>query len=249
MPAPHNPAAGGLAPRWPASLVHVVAWGGGTIFVASLGYFLYAYLVVYGRPAADGPWGPPAALNVALFTAFGLHHSAFARAGFRAWVSRSVDPRLERSVYVWISSALFLAVCWLWRPVPGDLYRLEGAWWWAGASVQIAGMLLTHFGSRALDALDLAGIRQVQRARRGRPPRLVTSGVYALVRHPFYFGWVLLVFGAPHMTMTRAVFAGVSTLYLVVAIPLEERGLVHTFGPDYEDYRRRVRWRMLPFVY
>jgi methanethiol S-methyltransferase len=80
-------------------------------------------------------------------------------------------------------------------------------------------------------------------------PRLVTSGVYAVVRHPLYFGWALLVFGAPHMTMTRAVFAVVSTLYLAVAIPWEERSLTTTFGADYEAYARRVRWRMVPFLY
>lgn len=237
---PHGP---------PSAAARTAAWTGGILFVASLCYFLYAYLVIFGRPAPAGPWVGPAALNFALFTAFALHHSVFARTSFRAWIRRLADPRLERSIYVWISSLLFLAVCWLWRPVPGELYRLTGTWWWIGIGVQLAGMLVTHVASRALDPLDLAGIRQASGHDRKPLPRLVSSGLYRFVRHPIYFGWVLLVFGAPHMTMTRFVFAVVSTAYVMLAIPFEERGLVGSYGHDYEAYRRAVRWRMLPPIY
>jgi methanethiol S-methyltransferase len=251
MQASHGRPSGGSYTGRPSALARASAWAGGVAFVASLGYFLYAYLVQFGRPAPAGPWAPPATINVALFTAFALHHSLFARTRLKTWLRRAADPRLERSIYVWISSLLFLAVCWLWRPVPGELYRLDGAWWWLAIAVQMTGMLLTHLGSRALDALHLAGIRQVETpaADHAPPQALVTSGVYGLVRHPFYLGWALIVFGAPHMTLTRFTFAVISTLYLMVAIPWEERSLRESFGPTYAEYQRRVRWRMLPFVY
>ncbi len=51
------------------------------------------------------------------------------------------------------------------------------------------------------------------------------------------------------MTATRAAFAVISTAYLMIAIPWEERGLVETFGPKYEEYRRSVKTRMIPWVY
>ena len=51
------------------------------------------------------------------------------------------------------------------------------------------------------------------------------------------------------MTATRATFAIVTTLYLAIAIPWEERSLVQIFGRDYEVYCQQVRWRMLPGVY
>jgi len=73
--------------------------------------------------------------------------------------------------------------------------------------------------------------------------------VYGFVRHPLYFAWVLMVFAAPSMTGTRLVFAVLSTAYLAMAIPWEERTLVQVFGPEYEAYRRAVRWRMLPGIY
>jgi protein-S-isoprenylcysteine O-methyltransferase Ste14 len=73
--------------------------------------------------------------------------------------------------------------------------------------------------------------------------------LYRLVRHPIYFAWVLMVWPAPVMTGTRLCFAVLSTLYLAVAIPFEERTLRRTFGPAYDGYATRVRWRMVPFLY
>ena len=76
-----------------------------------------------------------------------------------------------------------------------------------------------------------------------------TRGLYRVVRHPIYLGWLLLVAGAPLMTSTRLAFATISVVYLVIAIPYEECSLVDSFGAPYLAYRRQVRWRMLPGVY
>ena len=113
--------------------------------------------------------------------------------------------------------------------------------------------------------LDLAGVRPFLSTRAGDPvdvaqgdPEraegsghvpLVTTGLYGFVRHPLYFSWMLLVFAAPYMTMTRLTFAVLSTSYLAIAIPFEERALIRVFGTQYREYQRRVRWRMLPGVY
>ena len=75
-----------------------------------------------------------------------------------------------------------------------------------------------------------------------------TSGPYGLVRHPIYLGWILVVFSVPTMTMTRLAFAGISCLYLILAIPLEERTLRATAGAAYDRYTQRVRWRLIPGV-
>ena len=75
------------------------------------------------------------------------------------------------------------------------------------------------------------------------------TGPYRWVRHPLYLGWVLMVFGAAHMTGDRLAFAAITTAYLVVAIPWEERSLRQSFGDEYARYMRDVRWRMIPFIY
>ena len=118
-----------------------------------------------------------------------------------------------------------------------------------GYAAQLAGALVTWRATRAIDVGHLAGIRQAAGDPRAGAPALETAGLYRLVRHPVYLGWVLIVFGTPALTGTRAVFAVVSTAYLVAAIPLEERALVEAFGAEYEAYRRRVRWRLLPGIW
>lgn len=228
------------------------AWTSAAAFLASLLFFLYSYFVRFDDPGTPGAWVNPALVNLALFTAFALHHSLFARSGLKRRVAAAVSPALERTVYTLVSSVLFALVCWLWQGVPGTVYTLAAPWIWLAYGTVFAGLLITAQGARALDVLDLAGVRQVlnSRAPASRPPTpLRTDGLYGFVRHPVYFGWVLIVFGAPSMTLTRLSFAVISSLYLAVAVPFEERSLIETFGPDYASYRERVRWRMIPGIY
>lgn len=235
----------------PGFMALAFAWAGAAIFVASLSLFLYMYAVPWGAEAS-GAIRRPALIDTGLFTIFALHHSLLARTGAKDLITRLVPTRLERSVYTWAASTLFLIVCIEWRPVAGVLYSLPRGWHLLGYGAQAAGLFLTMQGTAALDALDLAGVRQVLNARRAERPRhvpLKTDGVFGIVRHPLYFGWVLVVFGAPVMTGTRLIFAVVSTLYLAVAVPFEERSLTDVFGDAYGEYQRRTRWRIVPGIW
>ena len=58
-----------------------------------------------------------------------------------------------------------------------------------------------------------------------------------------------MTFGAPHMTGDRLAFAAITTAYLIVAIPWEERSLRQSFGDAYAATSADVRWRMIPFIY
>jgi protein-S-isoprenylcysteine O-methyltransferase Ste14 len=217
---------------------------GALVFFASLAYFLYSYVTTFGEPASDGAIAPAITWNVALFTVFALHHSVFARERVRAAIARRLPQPLERSFYVWVASAMFIAVCALWRPVPGVAWRVDGPMIWALRAAQAAGVWLTLRSAVVLDIRDLAGLR---------PPRgaieFKTSGPYGWVRHPIYSGWFLMVLAVSPMTMTRLVFAVVSCAYLIVAIPFEERSMRRAAADAYERYRKQVRWRLVPGVY
>jgi isoprenylcysteine carboxyl methyltransferase (ICMT) family protein YpbQ len=221
-------------------------WAGGALFVGSLTATVYAYALGWSAPRAAGriAWTPLAA-NSAWFLVFALHHSLFARERVKAWFARYVPDRLLRSVYVWIASALWLAVIAAWTPLGGLVFeQTAAAARLAHAAVQAAGLWLIARSAGAIDPLELAGIRAS-----ARPTSLQARGPYRLVRHPLYLGWILVVFGAATMTADRLVFAVMSTLYLVVAIPWEERSLERAFGEAYGEYRARVRWRVIPYVY
>jgi protein-S-isoprenylcysteine O-methyltransferase Ste14 len=232
----------------------IVAWTGAGLFAASLAWFVYCYEVRFGRPAPAGRATAAVVVNALLFSAFAVHHSVLARSGVKRAMRQIVPPELERSIYTWVASLLFLVVCTWWQPVPGVLYQLDGPWRAVAWTSQVLALVLTYRASRALDVLNLAGIRDVVGPGDNGPaasegPPLTTEGLYGFVRHPVYFAWALFVFSAPTMTGTRAAFAVISTAYLMIAIPWEERGLVDTFGEKYEGYRRRVKTRMIPWVY
>jgi protein-S-isoprenylcysteine O-methyltransferase Ste14 len=183
-----------------------------------------------------------------LFTVFALHHSLFARSPLKTWIERVWPPKLERAIYVWVASLLFLIVCGAWQPVPGALWRLSGGPGALLRAVQFGGVVLTLVAARHLDAFSLAGIRQVSQAAEPAPA-LDETGPYGLVRHPIYLGWFLMVWGTPAMTGTRFVFAAISCSYLLLAITYEERDLRRTFGAAYDRYMQRVRWKVLPGVH
>jgi len=230
-------------------VARATAWLGGAVFILSLAFFGWSYGVRFGRMPSGGSADTAAALgvNAILFTVFALHHSVMARSGAKAWLTRVVPPALERSVYVWIASLIFGATCALWRDIPVVLYDVPWPAKGACLTLQGWGVWLTLRSAGVIDPLELAGIRQV--LGRVRPPSFKVFGPYHLVRHPIYFGWALMTFGAPLMTGTRLSFAVISTAYLMIAIPFEERSLIEVFGDEYRAYQARVRWRMVPGVY
>ncbi|MEZ5294131.1 MAG: hypothetical protein R2745_23820 [Vicinamibacterales bacterium] len=226
----------------------VVAWLGALGAAAALGYAAWFYYAVVDEP------GPPRASvagavlwNVGTFTLFAVHHSVMVRTGLRERWQQVVSPRLERSSYVWIASALLALVCATWRRVPGVLYSAAPPLSWLLLGLQASGVALSLAGARVLDARELAGIRQA--TGHATPTRIRVVWPFTMVRHPIYLGWVLIVFGASPMTVDRAVAAVVSTAYLLIAMPWEERSLAAAAGPAYSAYCRQVRWRLVPGLY
>jgi protein-S-isoprenylcysteine O-methyltransferase Ste14 len=96
-------------------------------------------------------------------------------------------------------------------------------------------MLIDHF--------DLFGLRQVwlhyqQTEYKHRP--FMARSLYRWVRHPLMFGFIVAFWAAPTMTQGHLLFAAVTTVYVLVAIQIEERDLSHLLGDDYRRYRQQT---------
>jgi hypothetical protein len=241
----------------PPRVAHLLALGGLFFFVDSLVYFVYRYLVFFGRETVGPVSYRAVTADVVLFSVFALHHSLFARDVFRKLITRLVGA-LERSAYVWIASALFIAVCALWRPVAGVAWRVnQPVVAWLIVAAQIVGIWLALRSAFLIDVRELSGLRQldtdarrVQKDPPSVPPiEFKTRGPYGWVRHPIYSGWFLIVFAVPVMTLTRLVFAVTSSVYLLIAIPFEERSLRRSSQGAYDLYTRKVRWRLVPRLF
>ncbi len=223
-------------------------WLGAVVFAASLVWFVVVFELRLRTPAppADGSVLPTVWFNVGLFTVFALHHSVMARSGAKAWITRLVPADLERSVYVWIASLLFLGVCGLWQPLPGTVWDAHGGVRWALTALQCVGVGLTVRAAGMIDVLELAGVRQ---ANHQRPVEFKVTGPFGVVRHPIYLGWLLIVCATTPMTTSKLLFAVVSSTYLLAAIPWEEASLVEAFGERYRTYQRQVTSRILPGIW
>src|SRR5262245_35502830 len=106
-----------------------IGWTGAAVFMLSLNGGFVAFL--WWMRASEGPAASAfasAVINGLLFSLFALHHSLLARTGAKRRVRSVVGAHLERSVYVWIASLLYIAVWALWRDLPGTLYRHTGVW-------------------------------------------------------------------------------------------------------------------------
>ncbi len=223
------------------------AWAGATLFLCALLHFAWRFFGPYGAVVTGSDLAWPVSLDLALFTVFALHHSVLARTGAKTLVMRLIPPALERPAFVWIASLLFIAICALWQPVPGVFWQADGATAWLLRGLSLVGAWLTLQSALMLDVFELAGTRAFMAPK--PMGELKSHGPYGLVRHPIYLAWLFLVWTPTTMNGTRLVFATISTAYLVIAIPLEERSLHRSIGPAYADYATRVRWRLVPGLY
>jgi protein-S-isoprenylcysteine O-methyltransferase Ste14 len=80
--------------------------------------------------------------------------------------------------------------------------------------------------------------------------RLVTSGLYGIIRHPSYLGLFVLALGWG-LAFRSGVGVLIAVLMLIVVlarIQAEERLLSESFGAEYDAYRART-WRLVPYIY
>jgi protein-S-isoprenylcysteine O-methyltransferase Ste14 len=83
-----------------------------------------------------------------------------------------------------------------------------------------------------------------------RKQHVISTGVYSIVRHPMYLAGILMFIGAPLLLgslygMLIGVLLG---LLLVVRISGEEKMLTNELE-GYADYKMKVRYRLVPFVW
>jgi protein-S-isoprenylcysteine O-methyltransferase Ste14/uncharacterized membrane protein (UPF0127 family) len=109
-----------------------------------------------------------------------------------------------------------------------------------GEPLQMVGLVLAMLATGSLGrSLGLVA------ANRG----IKHAGLYNVVRHPMYAGYVLCNLGyvASFPSTRNIILVASATLAFYVRATVEERFLAG--DPIYRDYMRRVRWRFIPFVH
>ena len=98
-----------------------------------------------------------------------------------------------------------------------------------------------------MDNPYLSGLVRIQEERN---QRVITTGVYGVVRHPMYLGAVCLFLGAPIlMGSLSGLGLGAALTVLLAARSAGEEKMLTDELVGYDDYKKKVKYRLIPFVW
>jgi len=168
------------------------------------------------------------------------HDPALLERRMKAGPQEEKEP--AQKIIVWFILAAFLTLMVLppldWRfglsPVP--------------SSVSIFGNLLVAFSFYIFYLVARVNSYAAANIRVEEGQKVVDTGVYGWVRHPMYFGALFLIAGTPLAlgSWWTLLLLPVFLLILYFRIMSEETVLVRDL-PGYTEYRKRVKYRLIPF--
>jgi protein-S-isoprenylcysteine O-methyltransferase Ste14 len=148
-----------------------------------------------------------------------------------------------------ITSLLFVLI-FVWLAVMGLDVRSGGssvpAWVQAGGALT----LLLSFWIIYRTFRENSFAAPVVKIQKERGHTVITTGPYAYVRHPMYFGSLFFFIGTSLLlgSWWGLAFALVFGLLLCIRIPLEEK-VLRAKLQGYDDYAARVRYRLIPLIW
>lgn len=154
------------------------------------------------------------------------------------------EKEKEQKIYVVLSWLWFLVTFLIpgfdyrfgWSQVPLWLVLLSTLVMLAGYLFFLVAMVQNSFASRVIE------IQEEQ--------RVVDTGLYSVVRHPMYTGGAIMYTASPLVlgSYVALVPALLLPIILVIRIRNEEK-VLHTGLPGYTEYAKRVRYRLIPYVW
>lgn len=114
-----------------------------------------------------------------------------------------------------------------------------------GVGLFIVGIYLRHLSIKQLGKYFVTKVQITD------DHELVTTGLYARIRHPSYTGLILGFLGAIlflQAPLAVVIFVMLGVLAYIYRIKVEEQVLLRTFGRQYESYMRRT-CALIPYIY
>ena len=158
------------------------------------------------------------------------------------------QPKEDRLATVLMLSAIVIGL----SLAPIDIFHLnlsssfEGNIKNIGLAIYILGML---FFMASMNANEFAETTVTIQEERGQ--KVIDTGIYSMVRHPMYTGFIFFIIGVNVWLGTYlSLFLGL--IFLAIAlrsrINVEEKTLLNDLE-GYEDYCKKVKARLIPFLF
>ena len=146
-------------------------------------------------------------------------------------------------LYVLVQAILLIALFFGPKDVFGLPDKLNQNLWWIGQILFYSGIVI------AIWAAILLGPNLTPLPKPKPSGQLIQTGLYRLVRHPIYFGVILVSFGwvGIEQTIYTLVLAFILLIFFDLKSRQEERWLTQKFS-EYDVYKQNTK-KLIPYIY
>lgn len=186
-----------------------------------------------------------------------IHSTMVSRKGKRfllSFVGETFMKCYYRAVFTVISAFLMFGAYYLISSLPNSTFYTVPSWLkWPMHAIQISGMFFGMGSLLVLNAGEFFGITQIRRCQKSKNPdfsslsidglspfKLVTTGVYSVIRHPIYCAGICMITFQPSISYNWFTVMIMADFYFIYAAFKEERILLRVKPDEYSVYRKKV---------
>jgi protein-S-isoprenylcysteine O-methyltransferase Ste14 len=117
-------------------------------------------------------------------------------------------------------------------------------------SLVIAGDVLTALGFLIIFIVFRENTFTAATIKVAADQKVISTGPYAIVRHPMYSGALVMLFGTPlALGSWWGLLMFIPMTFVIVWRLLDEEKFLSKNLPGYSDYKKKVQYRLIPFVW
>jgi len=156
----------------------------------------------------------------------------------------TAEQRPVQKVIMWLASAAYLAML----VVPALDYR--NGWSHVPLAFIILGDILIALGFWFIMIVYRANTFTAATVQVAQNQIVISTGPYAIVRHPIYASALLYVLGTPiALASLWGLLSVAAFIPVLIWRLLDEESMLSAELKGYQEYRRRVRYRLVPYLW